>query len=295
MQYAQPGIDDLAALETEVVAALEVRDESRLTIVGRGEITIAIGWPAAHPKYVCKRTPPFTPEEFSQYEDLVNEYVEQLRASGQAVVDTQVIGVKRGETVVAYLVQPLLDPATLGNSVLLAAKPSSDHPLLTAIADATARACSTCSLDAQVTNFAWDGDQLTLVDVGTPFLWTDNGDLRFEMKPFARMLPAPTRALAVRELTKVVARWNDPRIVAVDVVSNLLREGLNEWIGPMLVALNSRLQFDKPITLAEAQKLYDEDQKIFPTLVRLQVVERWWQEKIRRQTYGWFIWSTFDD
>lgn len=278
-----------------MTAALKVRDESRLAIIGRGEVTIALGWPAADPQFVCKRTPPFIPEEFRQYQALVHEYVDELRASGQAVADTEVIGIERGDTIVAYVVQPMLDTATLGDSVLKASEPNPNLPFLTAVADAAARATAKCSLDAQVTNFAWDGEELTLIDVGTPFLWTDSGDLRFEMKPFARMLPAPSRSLAIRELTKVVARWNNSRIVAVDVVANLLREGLNEWTDPMLVALNRRLEFDEPITLAEAQAHYEEDQKIFPTLVKLQKVERWWQEKIRKQTYQWFIWSTFDN
>lgn len=81
------------------------------------------------------------------------------------------------------------------------------------------------SIDAQVTSFSWDGSGLTLVDVGTPFLWDENGKLRFDMKPFIRMLPAPTRRLAARELTKLVTRWNDPRRVGIDIVANLYREG----------------------------------------------------------------------
>jgi len=184
--------------------------------------------------------------------------------------------------------------ATLANNVLAAAEPNPDHPLLTAVADVVAEASPTCSVDAQVANFAWDGEKLTLVDVGTPFLWNENGDLQFDMKPFTGMVPAPVRGLAVRELTKALNRWSDPRIVAIDVVANLLRENLTTWTDPMLTALNRRLDFDEPITLAEAQGHYDEDRKIFPTLVKLQRVERWWQETIRRKTYPWFIWSTFD-
>lgn len=294
MQNTAPGITELAALEDEVTAALDARDDSRLFTIGRGELTIALGWPTADPQYVCKRTQLFVPEDFRRYQSLVHEYVDRLRAADQAVVDTEVIGIERDAGIVGYLVQPMLDTATLGNHVLAAAEPSPDHPLLAAVADAAARATATCSIDAQVTNFAWDGETLTLIDVGTPFLWTDSGDLRFEIKPFAKMLPAPTRGIAVRELTKVVDRWNDPRTVAVDVVANLLREGLGEWTDPMIIALNRRLEPDEPITFAEAQAHYEEDLKIFPTLVRLQGIERWWQEKVRRRTYQWFIWSTFD-
>lgn len=294
MMDVPPTIADLTVVENDVRAALEIRDESALPIIGRGEITIALGWPAANPTHVCKRTPPLSREEFDDYESLVLEYVETLRVSGQAVVDTQVLGVPRGDEIVGYVVQPMLDSSTLGNAVLSAAKPDPDHPMLAAVAEVAARTTASCSVDAQVTNFSWDGENLTLIDVGTPFLWDSSGNLRIDITPFARMLPAPTRPLAVRELIKVVARWNHPRIVAVDVVSNLLREGLSEWTDPMLVALNRRLELEKPITLAEAEDHYKEDLKIFPTLVKLQRVERWLTEKIRRQTYEWFIWSTFD-
>jgi len=295
MHDTPPGVAELQAIEDTVIAALEVRDETRLDVIGRGEMTLALGWPTADPRHVCKRTPPFAADEFRQYQSLVHEYVDTLRTSGQAVVDTEVIGIETSVGTVAYLVQPLLDPATLGNNVLLRAEPDPDHPFLVAVADAAAKATATCSIDAQVTNFAWDGETLTLIDVGTPFLWSTNGDLRLEIAPFARMLPAPTRGLAVRELTKVVERWNNPRVVAIDVVSNLLREGLNDWTDPMLVALNRRLNLDDPITMQDARDHYEEDLKIFPTLVRLQRVERWWREKVRKETYQWFIWSTFDD
>jgi len=295
MGSKQPSVADLTALDKEVVAALEVRDETRLNVIGRGEMTLALGWPEADPHHVCKRTPPLATDEFRQYQSLVHEYVDTLRASGQAVVDTEVIGVETDAGTVGYLVQPMLDLSTLGNNVLLEADPSPDHPFLAAVAHAAANATATCSIDAQVTNFAWDGETLTLIDVGTPFLWTESGDLRLKIAPFARMLPAPTRGLAVKELTKVVERWNSPRVVAADVVSNLLREGLHDWVDPMLIALNRRLELDEPITLEEARELHEEDLKVFPTLAKLQGVERWWQEKVRKETYQWFIWSTFND
>lgn len=293
MQDGVPGVAELAALEAEIAAALEAKDESQLPIIGRGEITMAVGWPAEAPRYVCKRTLPSSTAEFNRYQSLVHEYVDQVRALGQAVVDTSVVGVERDNDIVAYIVQPLLDTSTLGNRVLAEAEPDPDHPLLMAIADAVGRTTSTCSVDCQVTNFVWDGEQLTLLDVGTPFLWTENGELRLEIKPFTRILPSVLRGLAVRELTKTVDRWSSPRTVAIDVVANLLREGLSEWTDPTLTALNRRLNFDEPITLAEAQAHYDEDLKVFPMLVRLQRVERWWREKVRRQTYESFIWSTF--
>jgi hypothetical protein len=201
---------------------------------------------------------------------------------------------KRGDQLVAYLVQPILDADSLGHNVLKASEPDPDHPFLAALGQALQVVSPTLSVDAQVTNFSWDGSSLTLVDIGTPFLWDDDGTFRFDMKPFARMLPTPTRPLAIRELTKLVTRWNDPRRVGIDIVANLYREGIPEWVDPMVLALNRELAPVDPITAEEARAFYEEDVKIWPLLKRLQAVERWWQTSIRRRPYDWFIYSSFN-
>lgn len=88
------------------------------------------------------------------------------------------------------------------------------------------------------------------------------------------------------------SRWNEPRRVGLDIVANLYREGLDDWIDPTVIALNC--EFDEPITAMEARGLFEEDLKLWPTLKKLQAVERSWQTSVRRRTYQWFIKSTFD-
>lgn len=288
-------VDELAELERRVGAALDARDPSSLCVLGFGEISVALGWPIDRPRLACKRTPPFTRAEFEAYEGLVTDYIAQLRAAGQAVADTTILSLDRDDRVVAYLVQDLLDADTLGHRVLRAAEPDPEHPFLVALAGALGLVRPTLSLDAQVTNFGWDGSTLTLVDVGTPFRWDDAGRFLFDIRPFTRMLPAPTRALVVREMTGLVERWRDPRRVAVDIVANLHREGLEEWVRPTLVALNRRLETAEPITDTEALAYYEEDARTWPRLKKLQAVERWWRSTVRRQRYEFFIESTFGD
>ena len=285
---------ELADLETVVVEALRNGDDSTLAVLGYGEVSVALGWPIEAPQFVCKRTPPFTPDQFASYRQLVTEYIAKLNESGVAVAETTIVPLERGDRVVAYLVQPMLDAASLGHNVLRASEPDPDHPFLAALGQTLQIVTPTLSIDAQVTNFSWDGSSLTLVDVGTPFLWDNGGQFRFEMKPFARTIPAPTRMLAIREMTKLVSRWNDPRRVGIDIVANLYREGIAEWVDPMVVALNRELAPSQPITAAEAEAFYQEDVKIWPLLKRLQAAERWWQTSIRRRHYDWFIYSSFD-
>ena len=284
---------ELRKLEQAVVEALKTGDDSALNVLGYGEVSVALGWPTEAPRFVCKRTPPFSRAQFAAYRDLVNEYITGVEAQGLSVVATDIVPLNRGDQVISYLVQPLLDSAALGHNVLRAAEPDPDHPFLTALAEVLDVVTPELSIDAQVTNFAWDGSQLTLVDVGTPFLWDAAGELRFDMKPFLRMLPMPTRPVVRREMIKLVSRWNDPRRVGIDIVANLYREGLPEWVDATVVALNRQLA-DEPITAEEARGFYDEDVKIWPLLKKLQAGERWWQRTVRRRPYDWFIYSSFD-
>jgi hypothetical protein len=287
------GKAELRELEALVVESLDARDDSMLNVLGYGEVSVALGWPVDNPRFACKPTPPFTHAEFGAYQQLVGEYIERVEAGSLDVADTTIVPIERRDMVVSYLVQPMLDSASLGHNVLAASEPDPDHPFLVAVAESLDVVSSKLSIDAQVTNFSWDGSKLTLVDVGTPFLWDDVGTFRFDMAPFVRMLPAPTRPLAVRELTKLVSRWNDRRRVGVDLVANLYREGIPEWVDPAIVALNRKLDSGDAITAAEAREFYDEDVKIWPTLKKAQALERWWQTSVRRRPYDFFIYSSF--
>lgn len=288
-----PTTAEIAELEAAVAEALTTGNESALSILGFGEVSVALGWPTVEPRFVCKRTPPFSKAEFEAYRSVVLDYIAALRAAGLAVPDTTVSSVDRSTDVIAYLVQPKLDADTLGHNILRANQPDPDHPLLTAVAESLRIVSPTLSIDAQFTNFSWDGTQLSLIDVGTPFLWNDSGAYLMDMAPFARMLPAPTRRLAIRELTKLANRWTDPQRVGLDIVANLYREGLDDWVDPTLIALNRRIDDQTPLTADAARAFYDEDLKTWPTLKKLQRVERWWQTSVRRRPYDWFIRSTF--
>jgi hypothetical protein len=287
--------NELEELERLVLDALAGDDTSRLHVLGYGEISVALGWPVDEPRFVCKRTPSFTPEQFARYRDGVSSYIDRLRASGLRVVDTTVMSVDRGDRVQGYVVQPLLDSASLGHNVLSASAPDPSHPFLVALADVMSIVTPHLSVDAQVTNFAFDGVELTLIDVGTPFHWDEDGTLLFEMAPFTRMVPALLRGSVVREMTTAVERWRDGRGVAVDIVANLHRQGLPEWVAPTIAAMNERWDWSNPIEALEAQLFYEEDLKTYPRLKRLQAVERWWQQAVRRRTYDFFIHSTFSD
>jgi len=267
-----PSIEDLTQLEADVRRALDHHDYQALSIVGFGEVSVGLGWPTAQPAWVCKRTPPFSAAEFDAYRDLVNTYVAELRASGVDVVDTDVVGVRRNHDTIGYVVQPLLAKETLGRQVLAAATPDPLHPYVQAVVQTIGCVSDRISIDAQITNFAWDGHKATLLDVGT--------------------IPAPMRSMMRNELTDVVARWKTPRAVGTDIVANLLREGLDEWVDPMIAALATEVP-GEPISRADAEASLDEDLKTFPKIVKLKRVQRLFQTRVRRQPYDFFINSTY--
>ena len=285
---------ELAALEAEVASALQTGDRSRLTVLGFGEVSVALGHPAQRPTHACKRTPPFTVQEFERYAALIEEYVTALRAAGIQVIDTEVRSVARDGSRIAYVIQPMLSADSIGGAVLRNAEPDPDHPFLVALGDAIQVASPRLSIDAQVTNWSWDGSSLTLLDVGTPFLWDDQGTMRFDMNPFLAMIPAPTRRVVKSELTTMIDRWQQPAGVALDIVANLLREGLDDWVDPTLIALNRTLGAARPIERAAAQDMYEEDLKTWPRLEKLKRIERAWRTTVRRQPYDFFVQSTYE-
>lgn len=286
--------EELADLEASVGDALDRRDETKLNVLGYGEISVALGYPVHRPLHACKRTPPLDNVQFEQYRQLVRRYVSELRAAGLAVAETDVHAVPRGDELIAYLVQPMLPPETLGHRVLQWAEPDPDHPFLVALGEALRIVTPSLSIDAQVTNWSWNGSRLTLLDVGTPFLWDDDGALLLDMTPFLAMIPAVTRPLIRRDLTRLTSRWREPRGVALDVVANLYREGLDHWVDPTIVALNEALGDEGGIAVEEAEAIYEEDLRTFPRLTRLKQLERIWKTRIRRRPYDFFVKTTFD-
>ncbi|MDG2113660.1 MAG: DUF6206 family protein [Actinomycetota bacterium] len=286
--------DALAALEDQVREALSTRDVSQLNILGFGELSVALGWPADAPRVACKRTPPFTRQQLAQYSALVERYIADLRVSGVLVTDTEVMSVPSDARQVGYLVQPLLAAEGLGGNVLRASPPDSDHPFLAAVATTLAHVTPQLSIDAQITNWWWNDCTLTLVDVGTPFVWDASGASEFDMTPFLAMIPAPLRALVRRDMAKVTERWKTTGGVATDVVANLWREGLDEWVDPTITALNRALDARQQVHRDTTRSFYEDDLKTWPRLKRLQQAERAWRTRIRRSRYDFFIQNSFD-
>jgi len=80
----------IEALEQRLDEAVRTGHAGDLDVIGYGEITIGVQLSTPHGDFACKRLVPFSSREAAnRYGDLIASYVEQLRACGIDVVETE--------------------------------------------------------------------------------------------------------------------------------------------------------------------------------------------------------------
>ena len=281
---------DLERVEAAIGRALETDDHGELTVLGYGEVSVAVGWPTGAPVWACKRLPPFPDRSVAAaYVALVQEYVERLTAAGVAVVDTDVRVLERpGGSVVGYLVQPVFAGDALGPQVLRAGDPVTGHPLIPAIVDSVL-ACTDgrTGIDAQITNWAWVDGRAVNMDLNTPFMWDESGRPLLDVDIFIAALPWVVRATQRRAVPKIIGRWQQPRWCLVDFAMNLYKDGLEAWIPQILAHANPRL--DEPMVAGELEALYRKEASLWVMMHRLKRADRWWQRHMRRRRYEFLV------
>lgn len=282
---------ELHVLDDFVEQALTSDDERELPVLGYGEISLVLCWPAASPQYACKRLPVFpSKERFDAYRRTLDDYVAALEAAGVRVADTEMRAVERSDgTVAGYVVQPILPHDALAPELLRRADPAAGHPLVEAVVATAADAVGPrLGLDAQLANWTWDERGLTYIDVSTPLLWSRDGRPRLDMELIAEAFPGILR----RPLRRFVApgildTYRDLRKVYLDVTGNLLKERLERWLPAFLDRLNRRIE--QPLTEGEVQAYYRSDARLWSALLRLRRIDRTWRRRIRRRPYPFLL------
>jgi len=225
---------ELRALEDEVSVALKTRDPGRLPLLGQGEISLVLGWPPDHPRVACKRLPPFRDATaFGHYARVVRQYVDELRAGGVRVVETDLQHLVRPDGhVVGFHVQPVLPAGTIGVAMLRSGDASHGHPILPAVVDAVVGVTHPrLGVDSQLSNWAWLNGEPWQLDLTTPFLLDEHRRPAFDLTPFLAVLPAPVRPLVQREMRALIRRWTTARGALLDMTANLLKERLDAGRG----------------------------------------------------------------
>lgn len=289
------GADDLAALERDVQQALTSGRTDGLRVLGYGEITLVLGWPPDAPRVACKRLPPFPDLAAARrYLGVIADALSVLRAGGVDVVDTGLHHLPAPDgRVVGWAVQPLLDPATLGPAVLRAEAPSAEHPMLDAVVSAVFGVLGPrVGLDAQCSNWAWDGRRLRYLDVTTPFLWDGDDRLLLDLDVLVAALPAPVRAVTKRFVAgDVIRKYRRPRDVLLDLCGNLLKERLAPWVPAWVEAANRWLvpAGAAPITEGEVRRFYRGDARLWAVMLAARRLDASWQRHIRRRPYPFLL------
>lgn len=266
-------------------AAIRKGNNDSLRLLGHGEISLVLAWPTEQPATALKRVPPFRDTATAQqYVTVCNEFFDRLAAAGIATWPTTLHVLERSDgRAVVYHRQPIADAAQLGPNVLRAATPEAGHPLLVAVADAAPKVCTpTIGFDSQMSNWLWDGSTATQIDFTSPFVLTPSRtDLTYDSFAFLQEYPVALRPYLKRELTRLVQRFTSVEGTLGDMIANLIKEGLDQWVDPAIATVNERLGLS--LTRADAQKMYDDDRKLLPVVLKLKKVQRWWLTHTGRQ------------
>jgi hypothetical protein len=228
--------EDLGDIEAAVQLAIRRRRTDGLRLLGHGEISLVLGWPTEQPTHAVKRVPPFRDADAAEhYVRECRRFFALLDGAGVAMLPTELLVHTRedGRAVVFHR-QPVADAAQLGTSVLRTTVPVVDHPLVLAVADAARKVCSPAvGFDVQMANWLWDGTTARQIDFTSPFLIDGSGQqLTYDSKAFLQEYPVVLRPYLKRELLRLVQRFTTVEGALGDMVANLLKEGLDEWVEP---------------------------------------------------------------
>lgn len=275
---SEEGLPDLAVVEAAVGAAIRARSSEGLNLLGYGEISIVLGWPAEAPVHALKRVPPFRDAATAaQYEAVCERFFGILAAAGVPTLPTTLHSTTRDDgTVVVFHRQPVADASQLGLNVLRASTPDADHPLLSAIVEHATAVCRPrqVGFDVQTANWLWDGAEARQLDFTSPMMLNDTvDDLLFDTRGFLHEYPAALRPVLKKELLKLIIRFTTPEGAVGDMVGNLLKEDLEPWVAPTIeAARRGGVHIDR----AAATKMFEDDKKLLPLTLRLKKGQRWW-------------------
>ena len=290
---------DLEGLEQVVEDAIRRGDESRLYVLGYGEISSVVAWPGPDGPHACKRLPVFDDRaRFDEYRACFDDYLTALTASGIHVVESRLQELPPGARgpatsggVVVYCVQPVLPAETLAPSILRSADRDTGRALLTGVVEHIATTVGpTLGLDAQLSNWASDpsGRGLVYLDVTTPLLRDAAGRDRLDTELFMASLPAAFRPVVRRfMLGDILDPYFAVRPAALDVASNLHKEGLARWVPALVDIANERLDVD--LEPEEVRRYYRRDARLWSLLQRARRVDRAWQRHVRRRPYPFLL------
>jgi hypothetical protein len=278
----------LESLERRVVRALESSHAPAPEVLGYGEISCVLALRFDGGGVACKRLPPFSSDEaFGAYRSCFEAQLEAFDSHGIPVLATELHRLDgTGGGTIAYCVQPLVDEGDLVPARLAREPTRRRAERVGAILDlALGYVASTRGLDGQLSNWAVSDGELVYLDVSTPLLRDDGGRERLDVDLFLASLPWALRGLVKRFMLRTILKpYYSPRGLTLDLLGNLVKEGLDELL-PDLVPVAAR-RLGEPLTVDQVRRHYAADARMWHLLQRLRRLDRAWQWHVRRRPYS---------
>lgn len=284
-----PSIPDLAELERRFQQAFATGADGGLEIIGYGEISSVVRWESTSGEVAAKRLPNYPSRDARRaHRCLMEEYIDVLRRRGIAVLPTEFQELDgRDGSLVLYSVQTLVPSEFLAVDVLRSAMPEVGDRLLRQIITHTAEVVGdpVLGLDVQLSNWVLIDGRLWYLDISTPFMRDlDTGVSRLETSVFVASLPWLLRMPVQRFMAEgIVAEYFDLRTTLINAIANFRKERLDGWMDRAIEIANELI--DDPIDLAEVDRYYGKDQRLWAVLQSLRRLDRWWQLRVRRRPY----------
>lgn len=285
--------EDLLDLDRRIATALRERSVEGLQVLGMGEAGLALAWPNDNPTAVVKRL--WVSDSAADAEaqlERIREYTDRLAPFVDITpTDLRTVVADSGRTI-PFMVQPIYKPEQLVEHVLAEDEPATDHPIVTSLTEAILQtgADGRQALDAQFSNFAWINDRLVFFDLGSPFMYDENGNAT-DIPGVVDSMPAILHPILRRQVRGTMNRLGGRRYTFRQAAISLPRIGQERWLTPALEAFNEHL--DEPLTVEEVhariQRMHRE-LKVMKSLMRTQ---RAWSTKVRRKPYETFITDSF--
>jgi hypothetical protein len=292
---------ELAVLEVAVQQAIASRSFGDLKVLGFGETGVAIGVPAEAPVAVVKRLGSCVERsEIDEWFSFLDAYEQALAPFvGIAPTEKRVISGGPDGRLVPFLIQPLFQRSQLAEVILEESEPVVNHPMVVAIRDAALDALvdGRQAIDSQFSNFAWDGAQLSLFDCGTPFVFHADGNPDYRLGVFTSAFPAVLRPVAIKAAEQVAASLGTPHGNMTHAALSAVRVGQERWLDALVETFNAGMAergVGEPIERDGVLKQMDGLQRDMKVIKAVGKVNRAYVEKVRRNTYDFFITDSFN-
>jgi hypothetical protein len=284
-------LSGLAELEGRVDRALTIGDESGIEVLGYGEISCVLAWRAGNDAFAAKRLPPFdTGIRLEAYRTAFDAYLRALDRAGVNVVPSLLASTASADgRLAAWCLQPLLESTELAPRWLKQAGAGGARWLFERISDrVVASVGPRLGLDGQLSNWAVVDHEVVYFDVTTPMMRDEEGREALETDLFLASLPWALRALVRRFLLRsILDKYYSPRGVLVDLLGNLIKEGVSDLLSLGLEIINTAVE--PAIDEAEVRRYYREDAAMWVLLQRLRRIDRAWQRRVRRRQYPFLL------